>query len=181
MALSCGGLVDMPDGERDANDISRGLPGLQRLPDHMILIRPVAEPGVFAVAAHEDRGAMFWTRVELPDLPQNLTRVEDFIGAILAAADRLAVSQFKNGMRWRKVDYVPFTVRSKCVGLISRIVTSLPCSSAALMAYFYPALCHLSRLHRREPIAKGIASRIGSEGREALGAGIATPCPRLIA
>ena len=78
---------------------------LRRLPDHMVLMRSGTAPTVVLVGAHEDHlGALFWTRVESADLPQNLTRVDDFIGAILAAVDRLAIGQLENGVARRQID-----------------------------------------------------------------------------
>jgi hypothetical protein len=92
------------------------IPALQRLPDHMVLIRPIV-PGILAVGAHEDRGALFWTKVELADLPENLTRPDDLIGATLEAVDRLAAGQLEKSIGGDRSTRLPFTSRSKCVGL----------------------------------------------------------------
>ena len=48
--------------------------------------------------------SLSWTRVELSDLPQNLMRPHDLIGAILSVVDRLAVGQFEDGEGRRHID-----------------------------------------------------------------------------
>ena len=69
---------------------------LRRMPDHAVTFQ-IIDGRIAQVGAHECNGNRFYTRVDLADIPYDLTTIEDLHTAILERADDLADEQSKAG------------------------------------------------------------------------------------